>query len=59
MSRVATILGAVGLALLVVVLVLQLMIVLPGAIGPGTAGGETRGISVRARGRASAEPDLA
>jgi uncharacterized protein YggE len=59
MSRAGTILGAVGLALLAVVLVLQLMAVLPGRVAPATVGEEPRGITVMAQGKASAEPDLA
>jgi uncharacterized protein YggE len=58
MSRAGTIIGAVGLALLAVVLVLQLLVVLPGAMAPGTAE-EPRGITVMAQGKVSAEPDLA
>jgi uncharacterized protein YggE len=59
MSKTGTILGAVGLALLVVVLVLQLMVVLPGGAGPATVGEQPGGITVMAQGKASAEPDLA
>lgn len=58
MSRAGTIIGAVGLALLGVVLVLQLLVVLPGVLTPGT-GEEPRGITVMAQGEVSAEPDLA
>jgi uncharacterized protein YggE len=57
MSRTGTILGAVGLAILVVVLVLQLLMV-QGVFRPAT-GEESRGINVVAQGKASAEPDLA
>ena len=58
MSRIGIIMGAVGLALLVVLMVLQLMVVLPGAARPGSAV-EPTGITVMAQGEASAEPDLA
>jgi uncharacterized protein YggE len=58
MSKAGTIIGAVGLALLAVVLALQLLVVLPGASAPGTSQ-ESRGITVMAQGEVSAEPDLA
>jgi uncharacterized protein YggE len=58
MSKAGTIIGAVGLALLAVVLVLQLLVVLPGVSTPGT-GQESRGITVMAQGEVSADPDLA
>ena len=58
MSRTGTIIGAVGLVLLVVVLVLQLLALLPGVAAPGTIQ-EPTGITVMAQGKASAEPDLA
>jgi uncharacterized protein YggE len=57
MSRTGTILGAVGLVMLVVVLVLQLLMV-QGVVAPAT-GEEPGGINVVAQGKASAEPDLA
>jgi uncharacterized protein YggE len=58
MSKAGTIMGAVGLALLAVVLVLQLLVVLPGPAATGTLG-EPQGITVMTQGKASAEPDLA
>jgi uncharacterized protein YggE len=58
MSKTGTIIGAVGLALLAVVLVVQLLAVLPGASTAGT-GQESRGITVMAQGEVSADPDLA
>lgn len=58
MSRTGTIIGAVGLVLLVVVLVFQLLALLPGVAAPGTIQ-EPTGITVMAEGKASAEPDLA
>jgi uncharacterized protein YggE len=57
MSKIATIIGVVGLLLLGVVLVLQLLLVVPG-LGGAPAGTEERGIMVMGEGKASAEPDL-
>jgi len=58
MSKVITVIGAVSLALLVVVLVVQLLLVVPrlGALSPG---GEQTGIMVMGEGSASAQPDVA
>jgi uncharacterized protein YggE len=58
MSKTVTIIGAVSLALLVVVLVVQLLLVVPslGALGPGA---EQTGIMVMGEGKASGEPDVA
>ncbi len=58
MSKTVTIIGAVSLALLVVVLVVQLLLVVPslGALGPGA---EQTGIMVMGEGKASAQPDVA
>ncbi len=58
MSKAAKIIGAVGLLLLALVLVLQLLMVVPG-LGGARAGTEERGITVMGEGKASAEPDLA
>lgn len=58
MSKTGTIMGAIGLALLAVVLVLQLLVVLPGPAATGTLA-EPQGITVMTQGKASAEPDLA
>ena len=58
MSRIGTIIGAVGLVLLVLVLVLQLVALLPGSAASGTLQ-EPSGITVMAQGEASGEPDLA
>jgi uncharacterized protein YggE len=57
MSKTAKIIGAVGLLLLALVLVLQLLMVVPG-LGGAPAGTEERGIMVMGEGKASAEPDL-
>ncbi|NIN65602.1 MAG: DUF541 domain-containing protein [Anaerolineae bacterium] len=57
MSKTAKIMGAVGLLLLALVLVLQLAMVVPG-LGGARAGTEERGIMVMGEGKASAEPDL-
>lgn len=53
MSRIGLIVGAVGLTLLVVLLVLQVMSLVPGSSV------EPTGITVMAQGKAPAEPDLA
>ncbi len=58
MSRTAVVIGAVGLALLALVLMLQLVALVPGLAGlrPGQ---EEGGIMVTGEGKVSAEPDLA
>jgi uncharacterized protein YggE len=57
MSKIGVVVGAVGLVLLAVVLVLQLMLVAaPTASGSVT---EPTGITVMAQGKATAKPDLA
>jgi uncharacterized protein YggE len=58
MSKAGTIIGAVGLALLALILVLQLLVVVPG-VSTAATGQESRGITVMAQGEVSAEPDLA
>lgn len=58
MARTVTIVGAVGLALLAVVLVVQLAVVVPNVQRLGADGAE-RGIMVVGEGKASAQPDIA
>jgi uncharacterized protein YggE len=58
MSRVATIMGAVSLTVVVVVLAVQLAVIVPGLRMP-SALPEERGITVMGEGKASAEPDVA
>jgi uncharacterized protein YggE len=58
MSRVGIVLGAVGVALVAVVLVVQLLTMVPGGAGLPYAG-QTTGITVTAQGKASGQPDLA
>jgi len=58
MSKTAAIIGAVGLALLAVILVMQLLFVMLGLDVSG-AGEEQRGIVVMGEGKASADPDVA
>ncbi|HUV74546.1 MAG TPA: SIMPL domain-containing protein, partial [Anaerolineae bacterium] len=57
MSKAGIVVGAVGLVLLAVVLVLQLVVV----AGPATPGSVTEptGITVMAQGKATGKPDLA
>jgi uncharacterized protein YggE len=57
MSKAGIVVGAVGLALLAVVLVLQLMVV--AAPAPSGSATEPTGITVMAQGKATAKPDLA
>jgi uncharacterized protein YggE len=57
MSKAGIVVGAVGLALLAVVLVLQLMVVT--APAPSGSVTEPTGITVMAQGKATAKPDLA
>ena len=58
MSKTAIIVGAVGLVLLAVVLLVQLALVVL-SVQPGEVGQEQRGIMVMGEGKALAEPDLA
>jgi uncharacterized protein YggE len=58
MSKVVMVMGAVALALLVVLLAVQLLVVWPVSARAGSAAQPT-GISVMAQGEASGEPDLA
>lgn len=58
MSKTVAIIGAVILALLAVLVVMQLLAVVPG-LRALSAGGEERGIMVMGEGKASAEPDVA
>ncbi len=58
MSKTAVVMGAVGLGLLALVLVLQLVAVVPGLDGL-RPGDEEGGIMVTGEGKVSAEPDLA
>lgn len=58
MSKTATVVGAVGLALLAVILAVQLLLVVPG-VGTAPAGQEQTGIIVIGEGKSSAEPDVA
>jgi uncharacterized protein YggE len=55
MSKIAVVIGAVGLGLLAIILALQLVAVVPG-LRPG---GEEGGITVTGEGKVSAKPDLA
>ncbi len=58
MSKSVTIVGAVSLALLAVIVLLQLAVVVPGLRTP-TPGGDERSIMVMGEGEASAQPDVA
>lgn len=58
MSKGVTIIGAVSLALLVIILGVQLLLVVPGLRAPGLDE-QQRGIMVTGEGKASADPDVA
>lgn len=58
MSKSVTAIGAVGLALLAILLVVQLLVVVPGLRAPSPSDVQT-GVMVLGEGKASAEPDVA